>query len=140
MTTQFRVNDCVMSSAKYLKYIQAKCPWINKFLFKELIEKDHSNKSVFVERYSLEPAVSAGENSASEVIRAKVIYSIDTTSKRKINFVIKIQKSCDDSFKQKELFLREIAVYQNILPRAEELLRSINDETKLAPKYEPVDL
>lgn len=123
-------------SIEYIQQIEAKCPWINKLLLKQLIEQDHSNKNVVVETYSLESAVSPGENSASEVIRAKVVYSMETVAKRELNFVIKIRKSCDESFKQNELFLREIAVYRNILPRAEELLRSINDETKLSPKYE----
>lgn len=138
MTNQIDVKDCVNPSSKYKQYIEDKCPWINNTLFKELIEQDHLNKSVFVETYSLEPAVPSGENSGSEVIRAKVIYSIEIVSKREINFLIKIRKSCDESFKENEMFLREIAVYRNILPKVEELLKSINDETKIAPKYKNV--
>lgn len=118
-------------------YIKTKCPWLNKFLFEELIRRDNPNENVIVETYSLMPAIPRGENCASEVIRAKVIYSTEKTSKKNINFVIKIQKSgVEESFKQNELFLREIAVYRDILPRAEELLRSINDETRLSAKYE----
>lgn len=126
-------NDC----ADYKLYLEAKCPWINKCLFKELIESNNLSKNVTVETYSLEPAVPKGQNCQSEVIRARVIYTIESVSQKEINFVIKILKSdFDVAIKHNEMFLREIAVFREILPRAEQLLRSINDETKISPKYE----
>lgn len=132
MSIQLKVNEC----EDYNEYIKAKCPWINKFLFKEIIRRDNPNENIFVKDYSIELVVPKGNNYASEVIRAKVYYSTEIDLKQQINFVIKVQKTdVVESFKQNELFLREIAVFRDIIPRAEQLLRSINDETKISPRY-----
>lgn len=137
MSIQPKLNECKDYNPRYNEYINEKCPWINKFLFQEIIRRDKLNENIIVKDYSIELAVPKGNNCAGEVMRAKVYYSSnDLDLKEQINFVIKVQKSdVVESFKQNELFTREIAVFRDVIPRVEQLLRDINDETKISPRY-----
>lgn len=110
-------------------------PWINKSLFEKLIRKQHENDEITVEHFSLAPALMKGENYASQMIRAEVKYVIDKNVMEKINFVIKAQIiNAPECFGQNDLFSREIAVFQNVIPRAEALLKKIGDDTKFSAK------
>lgn len=110
-------------------------PWICSSLFEKLLRQDYNSDDVIeVEKYVLEPALKRGENFLSHMIRAKVDYKVNDSSTR-INFVIKAQLLDESqSAHQNELFSREIAIFEYVIPRAEELLRRIGDNTKFSAK------
>lgn len=116
--------------------LQLNYPWIDKSLFEKLIRKDYkNNETIIVEQFSLEPALNKGENFLSQMIRARVDYKIDNSVKNQMSFVIKAQLvNAPESIRQNELFSKEIAVFENIIPLAEELLRRIGDKTKFSAK------
>lgn len=115
--------------------LQLNYPWINTSLFEKLIRRDYTNNEVIVvETFSLAPALKKGENFLSQMIRAKVDYKINSVANQ-INFVIKAQIMNElESFQQNELFSREIAVFEYVIPFAEELLKGIGDDTKFSAK------
>lgn len=116
--------------------LQVNYPWINKIWFEKLIRQDYKNNEIVkVEKYSLVPALKKGENYLSQMIRAKVDYKINNNAAKHINFVIKAQLiNAPESMRQNELFSREIAVFECVIPRAEQLLKRIGDNTKFSAK------
>lgn len=119
-----------------LNNFEVNYPWINPSLFEKLLRQDHSSDDVIeVVKYSLQPALKEGENFSSQVIRAKVDYTVDGNSNKQTNFVIKAQLlDASQTEHQNELFAREIAVFKYVIPYAEELLRGIGDNTKFSAR------
>lgn len=115
--------------------LQLNYPWINTSLFEKLIRRDYTNNEVIVvETFSLAPALKKGENFLSQMIRAKVDYKVNSVANQ-ISFVIKAQlMNAPESLRQNELFSREIAVFEYVIPLAEELLKGIGDDTKFSAK------
>lgn len=115
--------------------LQLNYPWINISLFENLLRKDYKNNEIIVvEQFSLEPAIKKGENFLSQLMRAKVDYNINNV-RNQMSFVIKAQLvNAPESLRQNELFSREIAVFEYVIPLAEGLLRRIGDNTKFSAK------
>lgn len=115
---------------------EVKYPWINRSLFEKLIRQDYSsNDDITVEKYSLAPALKKGENYLSQMIRATVDYKLNESVANKMNFVIKAQiLDAPESMRQNEIFSREISAFKYVIPRAEELLKGIGDQTKFSAK------
>lgn len=113
-----------------------KYSWLNKLYFEKLLHRDNG---ITVTNIALEAASGKGEHFSSDMIRAKVEYSINGNSL--INNTSLIIKSVTVSDPQMEKLLRsmgifekEIIIYQQILPEVEKLLNSVGDLTKLSPK------
>lgn len=115
---------------------EVKYPWINGLLFEKLIRQDYSsNDDIVVEKYSLVPALKKGENYLSQMIRATVDYKVNESVANKMNFVIKAQLlDAPENMRQNEIFSREITAFKYVIPRAEELLKGIDDHTKFSAK------
>lgn len=111
--------------------------------FENLIRVDRSNSTVRVCSVQSRPAVAQGENFASQLLRVAVSYKTggDNVANQSplsiVNFIVKAELQGSD-FKDMiddcGHFAKEIACYRTLLPAAHLLLRSIGDETLLAPK------
>lgn len=125
-----------MNSSSNCNDLHLNYPWINTSLFEKCIQKDHKNDDVIIiDSFTLAPALKKGENYLSQMMRAKVDYKINNVANQ-INFIIKAQLlNAPESLRLNELFSREIAVFQYVIPRAEELLKGIGDDTKFSAKY-----
>lgn len=124
---------------------EANYPWITKEFFQNILKNQfsvHSDDCVTVDNYYLKHALSAGENYASLMIRCLLTYKINnnvqhTSDGGKMNFVIKVPvpiKELREIFDEMKLFEKEIIMYEQVLPAVDELLSSIGDHVKLAPK------
>lgn len=114
---------------------QSANPWISKCLFEKLLRMDFPNDDIVIHNYLLKAALGKGENYMSQMIRATVEYSTNGSSKE-INFILKTAISgegLDDKMvtERRELFSKEIAVYNEVLPIVDKLLQEIGIKTKL---------
>lgn len=115
--------------------LQSTYPWIDNSVFEEVLRIDFPTENIVVENYCLKAALAYGENYSSQMIRAKVNYTINGVNKE-INFIIKTVVA-DESFEEeiarerKKVFNKEISAYDEVLPKVRDLLKSIGDNTKL---------
>lgn len=118
-------------------------PWLNNEFFHRILSKDYPNDGVTIEDYQAKPALSYGENYASQMIRVIVHYNVTNNNGN-------VKKNCEQRFvikalhineemarmtKEFKIFDKEIIVYQHVLPAVEKLLLSVGDDTKLSPRY-----
>lgn len=115
--------------------LQSAYPWIDNNLFNESLKMDFPTENVVVKNYCLKAALTPGENYSSQMIRAKVNYTVNDTN-RQINFIIKAQivdEGLDEKIanERKGVFKKEIAAYNEVLQKVHDLLKSIGDKSKL---------
>lgn len=111
--------------------------YLNKEFFEKILQKQHSDVSIKVTNVFLEPALGKGENYASDIIRARIDFKTGT-DQRNQQYIVKASladSDMQDMLEEYDVFHREIIVYDKILPVVDSLLLSINDKTKLAPRY-----
>ncbi|KAJ6641296.1 hypothetical protein Bhyg_06232 [Pseudolycoriella hygida] len=123
-----------MESDQQMK-LRCAYPWINNDLFEEILRVDFPTESIIIQKYYLNAALPYGENYSSQMIRAKVDYTINSASKQ-ISFIIKAAQTCDNLDEKmvnemKEVFRKEMTVYDKVLTKVRELLKEIDDKTKL---------
>lgn len=110
--------------------------WLSNDLFKRIIHKDYPDGNVEVESFSAKSALQPGENYGSTMIRTTVQYIIDGIKLEK-RFIIKAghyKKEVREMLKEMRIFDRETTVYRDIIPKLEQLLADIGDNSKLAAK------
>lgn len=113
--------------------------FLTKEFFENILQKHHSDVSIQVTGIKVEAALGKGENYASDIIRAQVEYKTGLSGDHRMQqYIVKASladSNMQDMLEEYDVFHREIVVYDKILPYVESLLLSINDKTKLAPRY-----
>lgn len=114
-------------------------PWITNAFFERILRADQQDKSIAVKGYTLNAALGKGENFASQMLRCHVEYTklTGTEVDESISFIIKAAlPNADLSALTTELgmFRKEIIAFQQVVPAAEKLLRSIGDYARLSAK------
>lgn len=122
----------------------ANYPWISNAFFERILRREHQDNTIVVKDYTLEPAVGKGENFASQMLRVHVNYSSkNDPSADQISLIVKAVITSNAELAaiaaELEVFHKEIATYQQIIPRVEKLLRSIGDNSRLSAKYMSID-
>lgn len=103
------------------------------FFHNILLKKVHPDaEAVRILGVTLKSALPAGENFASEMVRAIIDYSVNDGAKVTKRFILKMCSPSIDSY-VKGVFDRETNLYLDVLPKVEALLNSIGDNTKVAP-------
>lgn len=100
---------------------------------KDVLQKHENSSNINIERFDCAPAVAAGNNYASMLLRAKVHYTKDGTNVEK-SLIIKTATSDPEmakNIKQYGIYQREILMYDQILPQFHKLLESIGDSEQL---------
>lgn len=115
--------------------LQCVYPWIDGSLFEKMLHIDYPTGDIVVKNYLLKAALGKGENYCSQMIRAKVNYTINGAN-YETNFIIKAAPSTEDLDEKmateiKELFNKEIIVYNEVLSKVHDLLKAIGDKSKL---------
>ena len=111
-------------------------PFVNKEFFEQVLNGDAKKYSV--SDYTIDAALAKGENFTSQMLRACVNYAcIETNENKSIKLVIKaaivVHQQSNEIVQEMGLFKKEIQIYKTVIPEVEKLLKSIGDNTKLAP-------
>ena len=111
-------------------------PYLNKEFFEKVLNGD--TKIYSVSDYTIDAALGKGENYTSQMLRCCVNYTcVKTNEKKSTKYVIKaaivVNQTANEMIQELGLFKSEIAIYKLVLPQVEKLLKSIGDNTKLAP-------
>lgn len=128
-----------MSSESTDKFA-ADYPWISIEFFERILRREHQDDSIVVKDYTLKAALGKGENYISQMLRARVNYSssVDLSADH-ISLIVKASITEKDEWAllaaEFNVFRKEIITYQRIIPDVEQLLRSIDDYSRLSAKY-----
>lgn len=102
----------------------------------KILQKYEKNNSIHVERFTHAPAVAAGNNYASMLLRSNVKYKKDGKACEK-SLIIKTAVSDPEmakSIAEYGIYQREVLMYDRILPQFHRLLESYGDHEKLFPE------
>lgn len=124
----FQIN---MSS--YQNNLLAEYSWIDFNLFKRILNEEFTVKNI--ERIDIQPALQNGENFSSFLLRAIVEYTLDDSNEmHKRHFIIKTSLG-SQLVRSRDVFAKEIYIYDNIVPRIQNILQIENELIQLTPKY-----
>lgn len=107
--------------------------WLNNELFENFLSK--SDESIHIERIDIQPAFGNGENFSSQLIKVNVEY-IEKNVDHSKKFIIKTTLG-EKLVRSRDVFAKEICIYQEIIPQFDDILKFANIQTTLTPKYVP---
>lgn len=107
--------------------------WLNNDLFEKILSK--SDESIHIKRIDIQPAFGNGENFSSQLMKVNVEY-IEKNVDHSIKFIIKTTLG-EKLVRSRDVFAKEICIYEKIIPHFEVILKSANIQTTLTPKYVP---
>lgn len=108
-------------------------PWITSDLIKNAVEKATSKRDVKVNSFSLEPALSVGENFSSEMLRCKINYN-DGNELRMILKVGMVDPEMQKKTDEIDSFGKESGVYNEIIPKIEKLLEDVGEKSSFSAR------
>ncbi|XP_063696921.1 uncharacterized protein LOC134827942 isoform X1 [Culicoides brevitarsis] len=107
--------------------------FLNKSYLERILQQNESDSSISVENFECKPAVAAGNNYASQLLRTTVKYKKDGKCCDK-SLIIKTVVADEEMAKvmvESGIFKKELIMYDRILPKFQKLLKSIGDTEKL---------
>lgn len=110
-------------------------PWLTKDFLLKSIQNHQTQSDVIINSFQITNASIKGESFASNMTGVTVNYCINGDSQTK-RFLLKsiINNEIMLDVERKYLFLiKEIVVYESIMPKIELMLQSIGDFHKIAP-------
>lgn len=111
--------------------LRAEYSWIDFNLLKRILNEECTVKNINC--VDLQPALQNGENYSSFLLRATVKYIVDDSNEmQKRNFIIKTSLG-SQLIRSRDVFAKEIFIYNNIVPRIQNILQS--SLIPLTPKY-----
>lgn len=116
--------------------IQVHYPWLSTEFFTRIVKKVFPENVIRVQKYTVKSALGAGENFTSQMLRATVQYSSDDLDgTQEIRFIIKAAVSDvknREFLEEMDLFEKETANFQYILPEVYKLLESVGDCARMS--------
>ncbi|XP_034487518.1 uncharacterized protein LOC117791754 [Drosophila innubila] len=107
--------------------------WLSAQFFTEVLDGYLKEPGLKVHKIKLSPASAKGDHYASVMFRAAVEYTTQKIGKSTISLIIKTMPEQEGHKKQlldnSHIFKTEIAMYTEILPKFEAILREVGDET-----------
>lgn len=111
--------------------------WLTVDFLETILRELHQTKSVIVSDFDVQPAVGKGENYGSVLLRVRVKHALNGRN-TETALIAKVKLTADFQaaavIEEMNSFSIESDAYLVILPQVHALLRSIGDETVLAPK------
>lgn len=105
--------------------------WLNNELFEKILSK--SDESIHIKRIDIQPGFGDGENFSSQLMKVNVEYIVKNVDHSK-KFIIKTTLG-EKLVRSRDVFAKEICIYEEIIPQFEDILKSANIQTILTPKY-----
>ncbi|KAM8704337.1 hypothetical protein ACLKA7_008876 [Drosophila subpalustris] len=107
--------------------------WLNTQFFSEVLDGYLKEPGLKVKDFKLSPASAKGDHYASVMFRGVVEYTTEKRGNSSISLIIKTMPEQEGHKKQmldnSHVFKTEIAMYTDILPKFEAILRDAGDET-----------
>lgn len=131
---------CTMSDLTPSPLPQNPLPvWLTQDFLQQIVRNHRPSDGINVLGFTAKPAVGKGENYSSDLLRVRVQYSSGKNSEvEHMGLIVKTKLSAQfeaaSVIEEMNSFGIEINAYQLVLPKVHELLRSIGDESVLAPK------
>ncbi|XP_060648753.1 uncharacterized protein LOC132786275 [Drosophila nasuta] len=108
--------------------------WLNEHFFKDVLTHDHNDPNVKVIDFKISPATAKGDHYASIMFRAEIEYSIGDEKLSKPIIIKTMPEHKKEFLGEAKFFPTEIAMYTEVLPKLEAILREAGDETSLCAK------
>lgn len=105
-------------------------PWICNELFEKCLTDQ--GEAIKVDQFAVEPAFGNGENYSSQLLKVNVKYFDKSVLKSK-QLIIKTTLG-EKLVRSRDVFAKEICIYQEIIPQFVHILNSVKIPAKLAPK------
>lgn len=116
---------------------KASCPWITFDLIENLIQRSKADDELKLKSFIVQSGIGKAENFCSNIFRVSATFSYGTQTEQTQSFIVKSSLNVDefDTINDEvAYFPREIRIYNEILPKVEELLSRI-DNVRIAPRY-----
>ncbi|KAL5291259.1 hypothetical protein ACFFRR_010581 [Megaselia abdita] len=107
--------------------------WMNKDFFEKILRVE--DDSIEIQDLITKPGSSKGDHYGSVMYRSIVTYNTKTEKNVEKSFIIKtvpfVEGVKKDMFEGTDMFDIEIKMYNEVLPKFEKMLKSVNDDTQL---------
>ncbi|XP_023305293.2 uncharacterized protein LOC111687109 [Lucilia cuprina] len=118
--------------------------WLTKNYIEEVLKVYHKDLTLKIEKFNIKPAFGKGENYGGFLTKAHVVYNLKNGQEQKENHFICKTSYEDDAFakekmKSYDIFNREMILYEEVLPKMNDLLKEIDDMEQLFPTVFYVD-
>ncbi|KAM7361448.1 uncharacterized protein ACRADG_012008 [Cochliomyia hominivorax] len=118
--------------------------WLTRDYVEEVLKIYHKDVTLKIQEFNIKPAFGKGENYGGFLTKAYVLYNLKNGQEQKENhFICKTSYEEDEFAKEKmkpyDIFNREMAIYEQVLPKLNDLLQEINDSDRLFPTAFHVD-
>ncbi|XP_055854202.1 uncharacterized protein LOC129917959 [Episyrphus balteatus] len=108
--------------------------WMDDQFFEDVLRKCERTDKISIENVEITPATVKGDHFASVMFRAVVAFNLNQ-SKSMIIKIMPQEEGCKQDFlKESFVFETEIGMYSKTIPKFEEELRKVGDNTVLGPK------
>lgn len=116
-----------MSPNQLVDGLKEKYSWITNDLIKTAVENATSKSNVKVKSFLLEPALAAGENFNSQLLRCKVVYN----ENEELGFLLKIgvlDPRLLDKKGEIDTSSKEYTMFSEIIPKIEKMMATAGEE------------
>ncbi|XP_063707881.1 uncharacterized protein LOC134836624 [Culicoides brevitarsis] len=111
--------------------------WLDASFFQKVVREFNKDTSIVVKNIATRPGTKPGEHYASVMYRTEVTFDCAASKNNVIKLILKTMPFEEGHKKQflqeTTAFKTEMRMYGEVLPEMQRLLRSINDQTVIAP-------
>lgn len=110
-------------------------PWFNDQLFTDCLKYEYPDSiNLRTNIISVRPAVAPGENYASTIYRVKVEVNDDYKCRLHSFIVKRMINKVEETLNHNDIFGKEVVMYTNILPKFEQIYKSVGENIQFGPK------
>ncbi|XP_058063032.1 uncharacterized protein LOC131212952 [Anopheles bellator] len=116
--------------------VEEKFPFITKQYLEGVLRREQCESAIRVDSFRVDAPLAKGQNYSSDILRVTVDYTTGSHNHRTQTYILKVSFGRDeasDLLDEYDVFKREIAVYDIVMPKVEQLLSSIGYQKRLAP-------
>ncbi|ETN60248.1 Juvenile hormone-inducible protein [Anopheles darlingi] len=116
--------------------VEEKYPFLTKEYLEGILRREQRENAIKVESFKVVAPLAKGENYSSDILRVTINYTTGSHNHRTQTYIIKVSFGRDednDLLDVYDVFKREIAAYDVVMPKVEQLLSSIGYNKRLAP-------
>ncbi|KFB37117.1 AGAP003766-PA-like protein [Anopheles sinensis] len=116
--------------------IEQQFPFLTKEYLQGILRREQCESAISVDDFTVVAPLAKGENYSSDILRVTIKYSTGSHNHRTQTYIIKVSFAREedaDLLDAYDVFKREIAVYDVVMPKVEQLLGSIGYGKRLAP-------
>ncbi|XP_013097236.2 uncharacterized protein LOC106080405 [Stomoxys calcitrans] len=111
--------------------------WLTQNYMEEVLKLHHKDAALKIQNITIKPALAKGENYGGVLTKVKVAYcwghegSITTEKSLLVKSCYEEDKIALEKMQPYDIFNREMTIYDQVLPKLNQLLQEVNDTDKL---------